>query len=118
MSTDSPAPSAPLQKIEARCNAVIRAGAALRQIVVDEQNRDALANAPTLRGALPLPDARKGPVRLIEIDGVDINACGGTHLRSTAELQVGADQLLHPPPFLHPLRSLRRVGSVVVGTWC
>ncbi len=29
-----------------------------------------------------------GPLRLVEIEGVDVNACGGTHLASTAELQL------------------------------
>lgn len=35
-------------------------------------------------------------MRLVEIAGVDVNACGGTHLASTAELQllrvVGAER--------------------------
>jgi len=34
------------------------------------------------------PPRGKGSVRLLEIDGVDLQPCGGTHLRSTAE--VGA----------------------------
>ena len=29
--------------------------------------------------------SRKGPIRLLEIEGVDLSACGGTHLRTTAE---------------------------------
>ncbi len=33
-----------------------------------------------------LPSGFKGPVRLIEIAGIDLNTCGGTHVRSTAEL--------------------------------
>jgi misacylated tRNA(Ala) deacylase len=27
-----------------------------------------------------------GRVRLVEIEGVDLQACGGTHVRSTAEI--------------------------------
>jgi Ser-tRNA(Ala) deacylase AlaX len=77
------------QAIEARCNALIRAACAVRATVLDsEGSRGALANSPILRGALPPPDTLKGPTRVVEIAGVDINACGGTHLRSTAELQV------------------------------
>ncbi len=34
-----------------------------------------------------LPDGHTGDVRLVEIAGVDRNTCGGTHLRSTAELE-------------------------------
>ena len=30
----------------------------------------------------------QGGLRVVEIEGVDINACGGTHTASLAELQV------------------------------
>jgi alanyl-tRNA synthetase len=33
-----------------------------------------------------LPEGFKGTVRLVEIGGLDLNTCGGTHLRSTAEI--------------------------------
>ena len=32
-----------------------------------------------------LPE-RAGAIRLIEIEGVDLNACGGTHVRSTGQI--------------------------------
>ncbi|MBP7675654.1 MAG: alanyl-tRNA editing protein [Thermoanaerobaculia bacterium] len=35
-----------------------------------------------------LPEGLTGDVRLVEIAGVDRNTCGGTHLRSTAELEA------------------------------
>ena len=38
----------------------------------------------------------EGTVRLVEIDGLDLNTCGGTHLRSTAE--IGALCLLGTEP--------------------
>lgn len=34
-----------------------------------------------------LPKGHAGPVRLVEITGVDVNTCGGTHVRSTAEIE-------------------------------
>lgn len=34
-----------------------------------------------------LPDGHAGDVRLVKIEGVDLNTCGGTHLRSTAEIE-------------------------------
>lgn len=34
-----------------------------------------------------LPEGLEGEVRLVEIQGVDLAACGGTHLRSTAEIE-------------------------------
>jgi Ser-tRNA(Ala) deacylase AlaX len=37
-----------------------------------------------------LPEDHAGEVRLVEIEGVDLNTCGGTHLSSTAEIEVVA----------------------------
>ncbi len=37
-----------------------------------------------------LPAGHTGDVRLVEIAGLDLNTCGGTHLRSTAEIEAGA----------------------------
>ncbi len=34
-----------------------------------------------------LPEGHSGAVRLVEIAGLDLNTCGGTHLRNTAELE-------------------------------
>lgn len=34
-----------------------------------------------------LPDGHRGDIRLVEIEGVDCNTCGGTHLASTAEIE-------------------------------
>jgi Ser-tRNA(Ala) deacylase AlaX len=33
-----------------------------------------------------LPEDIEGPVRLVEIEGLDLNTCGGTHLSTTAQL--------------------------------
>ncbi|MFI5166877.1 MAG: alanyl-tRNA editing protein [Thermoanaerobaculales bacterium] len=35
-----------------------------------------------------LPAGLVGDVRLVEIEGVDLNTCGGTHVRSTAEIEA------------------------------
>jgi len=35
-----------------------------------------------------LPEGHRGDVRLVEIAGIDCNTCGGTHLRSTAEIET------------------------------
>ena len=37
-----------------------------------------------------LPEGFSGDVRLVEISGVDLNTCGGTHLSNTAEIEVVA----------------------------
>jgi alanyl-tRNA synthetase len=34
-----------------------------------------------------LPPGHTGDVRLVEIEGIDLNTCGGTHLASTAEIE-------------------------------
>ena len=35
-----------------------------------------------------LPEGHTGDVRLVEIQGIDLNTCGGTHCSSTAELET------------------------------
>jgi Ser-tRNA(Ala) deacylase AlaX len=35
-----------------------------------------------------LPTGHSGDIRLVEIAGVDLNTCGGTHLRSTSEVEA------------------------------
>jgi len=35
-----------------------------------------------------LPEGHAGDVRLVEIEGIDVNTCGGTHLASTAEIEA------------------------------
>ena len=37
-----------------------------------------------------LPEDHTGDVRLVEIEGVDLNTCGGTHLSNTAEIEAVA----------------------------
>ncbi|HEX6852594.1 MAG TPA: alanyl-tRNA editing protein [Candidatus Polarisedimenticolaceae bacterium] len=51
--------------------------------------------APPELAALPvrtrgLPDGHAGPVRLVEIPGIDLNTCGGTHV-----LRLGEIRLVH-----------------------
>ncbi|NWJ39672.1 MAG: alanyl-tRNA editing protein [Geothrix sp.] len=35
-----------------------------------------------------LPEGHSGDIRLVQIAGVDLNTCGGTHLRHTGEIEV------------------------------
>jgi Ser-tRNA(Ala) deacylase AlaX len=35
-----------------------------------------------------LPEGHTGGIRLVEIAGIDLNTCGGTHVRSTAEIEA------------------------------
>jgi alanyl-tRNA synthetase len=48
--------------------------------------------SPEEYAALPvrtrgLPEGFAGDIRLVEIAGIDLNTCGGTHVRSTAEIE-------------------------------
>ncbi|MCX7895043.1 MAG: alanyl-tRNA editing protein [Thermoanaerobaculum sp.] len=54
-----------------------------------------LARYPKVRSR-GLPEGHEGSIRLVEIVGVDVATCGGTHLRSTAEVEALA--LLHTEP--------------------
>jgi alanyl-tRNA synthetase len=49
--------------------------------------------SPEVFGTLPvrtrgLPEGHTGGIRLVEIAGIDLNTCGGTHVRTTAELEA------------------------------
>ncbi len=35
-----------------------------------------------------LPEGHEGEIRLVEIQGLDLSTCGGTHLRTTAEIEL------------------------------
>ncbi len=43
-----------------------------------------------------LPEGHCGDIRLVEVEGTDLNTCGGTHVRSTAE--IGSIKLLRTEP--------------------
>lgn len=72
-----------LERLEDEVNQAIREarGVIVRRITREEY--DARSDIRT-RG---LPDHHRGEVRLIEIEGLDLTACGGTHVASTAELE-------------------------------
>jgi misacylated tRNA(Ala) deacylase len=44
------------------------------------------ANPELVRTMSVQPPRGKGEVRLLEIEGVDLQPCGGTHLKSTGEV--------------------------------
>ena len=58
-----------------------------------------------------LPDGHVGDIRLVEIEGVDLNTCGGTHLRHTGELESMV--LLGTEPLRGGLRLFFVVGGRV-----
>jgi alanyl-tRNA synthetase len=71
-----------LERVERIANELIAADRAVTMRNVDRGEADALVAAGTLR---KLPE-RAGTIRLIEIADCDLNACGGTHVRSTGQI--------------------------------
>lgn len=73
---------AELVKVEEATNQLVLED---RRIVPQWMDR-AEAEAMLARGDLHKLPERIGPMRLVEIEGVEFNACGGTHLSSTGRL--------------------------------
>jgi misacylated tRNA(Ala) deacylase len=73
-----------LSVFEARVNEVLARGLAVRHAVITEAE---FRSRPELVRTLNvLPPIVGGTVRVVEIAGFDAQACGGTHVRSTAEI--------------------------------
>jgi len=80
-----------IEEMEEAVNAAIRRTAAVRmhEFLGDDSDGKIteLRDNPLARGSAPEPN--KFPiVRFVEIEGVDWNPCGGTHVRNLAELQM------------------------------
>jgi alanyl-tRNA synthetase len=73
-----------LERIERLANELIAEDRPVSMRYVDRAQAESMLAAGEIR---KLPE-RSGDIRLVEIDGIDRNACGGTHLRSTG--QIGA----------------------------
>lgn len=73
---------ASLERVERLANEIIAQDRKVSVRSVARAEADALLATGQLR---KLPE-RDGEIRLIEIEGVDLNACGGTHVRSTGQI--------------------------------
>jgi misacylated tRNA(Ala) deacylase len=71
-------------QIEGQLNELMRAGVATRVVWITDAELDA---RPELVKTMSVaPPRGEGRVRLLEIPGVDLQACGGTHIANTAEI--------------------------------
>jgi misacylated tRNA(Ala) deacylase len=71
-------------EIESALNALVRAGREVRAGWITDAELEA---RPELVKTMSVaPPRGEGRVRLLEIPGVDLQACGGTHVRNTAEI--------------------------------
>jgi alanyl-tRNA synthetase len=73
---------ASLERIERLANEIIAQDRPISFRTVSRPEAEALLAGGQLR---KLPE-REGDIRLIEIEGIDLNACGGTHLRATGQI--------------------------------
>jgi Ser-tRNA(Ala) deacylase AlaX len=74
-----------LQRLEQAVAARVR-----RALPVTAQRVDPATYARLPVRSRGLPAGHRGDIRLVEIDGVDRNTCGGTHVANTAELEAVA----------------------------
>jgi misacylated tRNA(Ala) deacylase len=73
-----------LPAFEAEVNAVAREGHRVTAVI---ERKDALNARPELVRTLTVrPPVQDGTVRVVEIEGFDAQACGGTHVHSTREI--------------------------------
>ena len=71
-------------EIEAKLNALIAAGHRAAPRWISDEELD--ANPDLVKTMSVAPPKGQGRVRLMEIPGVDLQACGGTHVADTAEI--------------------------------
>jgi alanyl-tRNA synthetase len=71
-----------LERVEDAVNEIIAENRALTMRTIPRSEAEMLLAAGTLH---KLPE-RQGDIRLIEIDEIDVNACGGTHVEATGQI--------------------------------
>jgi alanyl-tRNA synthetase len=71
-----------LERVEDAVNEIIAEDRAVTMRTVPREEAQMLFAAGTLH---KLPE-RQGDIRLIEIDEIDLNACGGTHVQATGQI--------------------------------
>ena len=81
---DVPGETLDKERIEAALNERIQGGHEVRTRWISD---DELAAAPELVRTMSVkPPTGQGRVRLLDIIGIDLQPCGGTHIRNTAEI--------------------------------
>jgi misacylated tRNA(Ala) deacylase len=73
-----------LRALDGGVNDVIRREVAVRSVYVDAGDADVVAGLVRSLSVAP-PPTPDGTLRVIDIEGVDRQACGGTHLANTGQ---------------------------------
>jgi alanyl-tRNA synthetase len=71
-----------LERVEDAVNEIVAENRPITMRTIPRHEAEMLLAAGTL---LKLPE-REGDIRLIEIEDIDLNACGGTHVRATGQI--------------------------------
>ena len=71
-------------EITAKLNELVGRDAAIRESWITDEELD--ANPDLVKTMSVKPPRGAGRIRMIEIDGIDYQPCGGTHVKSTAEI--------------------------------
>jgi len=81
-----PINSTNLLKLESMVNDIIRENRTVQARIVEEEEKE--QTNPVESDDRKSTDRHHGSLRVVEINGVDINPCCGTHISHTSELQV------------------------------
>ena len=71
-------------EIEARVNELVRSNTATRPVWITDAELD--SRPELVRTMSVAPPRGEGRVRLLDIPGIDLQACGGTHVANTGEI--------------------------------
>lgn len=73
-----------IEKLEDAVNEKIKLSLSVDVLIFERDS----PQLETIQSRLKLPEDQTGPIRIINIDGVDMNPCCGTHVSNLKDLQV------------------------------